>query len=354
MQREIIGKAIAAALLMAAAVPLSTSPANAKGESVRVMTRNIYQGTNFDEIRAATTPEEFVLAVTATWNHVVATKPDERVEAIVEEIVAEQPDLVSIQEGTLWRAGKTLPATKVRYDQINDIARGLRKLGHPYEVVAIVQGLDAEAPSTLGFDIRVTSRTAILARIDPATGLSNLQIEAFLANGIFPTPAGAIANTRGWASIDVTKGDLKFRFVATHLEAFDAGVQLAQAAELLHTGLRTRLPVVLAGDLNTAANDPSDPFHPTYQLLLDAGLRDAWTEAGSGAGFTCCQAIDLLNPTSQLNQRIDLILLQGGLQVSDVKRVGQKVADRTASGLWPSDHAGVVATVSASASLAAR
>jgi hypothetical protein len=40
-----------------------------------------------------------------------------------------------------------------------------------------------------------------------------------------------------------------------------------------------------------------------------------------------------------------LILFRGAIDVDDVELVGDKQADRTPSGLWPSDHAGVVATL---------
>jgi hypothetical protein len=40
-----------------------------------------------------------------------------------------------------------------------------------------------------------------------------------------------------------------------------------------------------------------------------------------------------------------LILYRGGFSVRDIKLVGEKPSDRTPSGLWPSDHAGVVASL---------
>jgi endonuclease/exonuclease/phosphatase family metal-dependent hydrolase len=51
------------------------------------------------------------------------------------------------------------------------------------------------------------------------------------------------------------------------------------------------------------------------------------------------------NPESLFDQRIDLVLIRGAAHVRNVDLVGEEEADRTASGLWPSDHAGVVATV---------
>ena len=73
-------------------------PAQAGDAVVRVMTQNVYQGTNFDEVVAATTPAEFLAAVTTTYNNIMATQPAERAAAVANEIAREAPDIVSLQE----------------------------------------------------------------------------------------------------------------------------------------------------------------------------------------------------------------------------------------------------------------
>jgi hypothetical protein len=59
--------------------------------------------------------------------------------------------------------------------------------------------------------------------------------------------------------------------------------------------------------------------------------------------LTCCQAENLLNLDSILSERIDVIFMHGapGGTVK-VNVTGNDESDRTPSGLWPSDHAGVV------------
>jgi hypothetical protein len=48
-----------------------------------------------------------------------------------------------------------------------------------------------------------------------------------------------------------------------------------------------------------------------------------------------------------LKQRIDLILFrENQINVHDIKLVGAHSSNRIPSGQWPSDHAGVVATLS--------
>lgn len=90
--------------------------------------------------------------------------------------------------------------------------------------------------------------------------------------------------------------------------------------------------------------------------MLEAGFSDAWERTGRGvaACFTCCQEKDLRNAVSALDERIDFVLVRDaraprGADLPGavaLELVGEEDADRTAvSGLWPSDHAGLVATL---------
>ena len=327
-----------------------TREAAADDATVRIMTQNMYQGTNFDEILAATTPAQFVAAVTQTYQNILATNPPERAAAIAREIARARPALVALQEADILRKGVP-PATTVVEDQLQALLKELYRLGQNYEAIAIIPGLDPEAPSTLGFDVRITYRTVIIARTDSDGGhveLSNMQVQHFLVNHVFSTAVGIpIVNTRGWASVDVTIREKSFRFVTTHLEAaLPVTTQLAQAAELIQSAGNTSLPIVLVGDFNADAANSADPTFATYQLLLNAGFRDGWKALHPTLpGFTCCQAPNLLNPTSTTSHRIDLVLTRGPVSVNDIAVVGDRPFERTSSGLWPSDHAGLVASL---------
>jgi len=109
---------------------------------------------------------------------------------------------------------------------------------------------------------------------------------------------------------------------------------------LAHPGAPT-FPLVLVGDFNS----PADGTGVTYNDLVAARFADAWALAGSGAGLTCCQADDLLNGASTLDRRIDLVLFRGAFAALASDVVGEEPADMTPSGMWPSDHAGVVAVL---------
>jgi endonuclease/exonuclease/phosphatase family metal-dependent hydrolase len=209
--------------------------------------------------------------------------------------------------------------------------------------------LDAQVPSALGFDVRVTNQDAILVRADLLNDefdVSNLQIEQFGIKLTVPTLLGPFSDPRGWASIDVRMRGHHFRLVTTHLDSVSPAIRVAQAGELLQTAANTSLPVIMSGDFNIAADTSLDPSFPGYQAIINAGFSDAWrVRHGADPGFTAHQDPNLLNPTSALTHRVDLVLLRGGFGVTDISLIGNQPGDRTASGLWPSDHAGIAATL---------
>jgi endonuclease/exonuclease/phosphatase family metal-dependent hydrolase len=115
----------------------------------------------------------------------------------------------------------------------------------------------------------------------------------------------------------------------------------AQAAELLAGPADVDVPVICMGDFNSDAYGTGTD---SYEILLAGGLTDAWLEVNPGLpGLTWGHDADLRNATPALTERLDLILFSGGLKVEAADVVGEEVADRTDSGLWLSDHAGVVA-----------
>jgi endonuclease/exonuclease/phosphatase family metal-dependent hydrolase len=314
---------------------------------ISVMTQNVSMGTDFQEVVAARTFDELLQGVTTVYQNVLARKPAERMAAIAREIAKRKPDLVGLQEIAIMRTQRPPAAPIVEVDLLQMVLDELGRLGERYSAVAVVTGLDAAAPSSLGLVVRMTVQDVILARSDgPGNELtvSNVQAHQYQAQLTFPSPVGPISRPAGWASVDVQLRDRQFRFATTHLTPdLDPTVPLAQAAELIETAGDTELPIVLVGDFNSTANDPLHPTFATYRRLVDAGFADAWLDGGHrGPGLTCCQATDLANENSSLSVRIDLVLAAGGTAlVADV--VGDEQSDRTSSGLWPSDHAGVFA-----------
>ena len=343
------GAALAGAAALIVPGALADDPRPFAGDrQVTVMSRNLYLGTDLAPLFAASTPFGLFASVGAGWEQVQANDFAERAEVLAAEIAASEPDLVGLQEAALYRTdappdGPASPAETPELDFIGLLLDALADRGLAYEAVSTFTGTDAELPAGLppAFDLRLTDRVVILARTDEKTAdlkLSNPQSGAFSASLTVPTAAGPLVLPRGWASVVVKIRGKQFRFVTTHLEAFSPAVRNAQAAELLAGPAETGLPVVLVGDLNSGPGFDLG----AYTALQSGGFADAWA---GGPGITCCFAADLSDAGATLTKRIDVVLTRGGFETVSADVVGEDPADRTSSGLWPSDHAGVVATL---------
>jgi endonuclease/exonuclease/phosphatase family metal-dependent hydrolase len=103
------------------------------------------------------------------------------------------------------------------------------------------------------------------------------------------------------------------------------------------------LPVIFVGDLNSRADGTGTP---TYANVLAAGFTDVFTATNPAAmGDTCCHAAVLTDSDPTLDQGIDYVLIRGDLQPLVAEILGEEPADFAAYGIWPSDHAGVAASV---------
>ena len=119
--------------------------------------------------------------------------------------------------------------------------------------------------------------------------------------------------------------------------------------------------VVMVGDFNSSpedipgsATDPSDgkvkPYVPPYMLATGIfGYLDTWLlQKRYDEGYTSGFDEYVSDPDAQLTTRIDHIFVDpGDKTIEKVKAivVGDEVKDMTRNGLWPSDHAGVVAKI---------
>ena len=331
------------------ALPLSAPAIARHRRQVDVMTYNVFLGGNLTPVLTARTPEEFVAAATTIYQQVVATDFAQRARSIANSIDETDPLLIGLQEVSLWRTdtpadGPATPATDVAFDFLDILLEALAERGLHYEPVSIVDNFDGEAPTALGFDVRLTDRDVILARTDlrPARlQIVDEQHANFEAKLAIPNPVlGTIEVLRGWNLVDVRLRGKPLRFINTHLEAFSPVAQVAQAQELLAGPAATSMPVVMAGDFNSHADGSTTP---TYGMLIAAGFTDAWPEARpDDPGNGCCWNSDLMSGV--LDHRIDLILYKGGgLSATWADLLGEEPRDLTPSGLHPSDHSGVFA-----------
>ena len=323
-----------------------------------VMTRNIYLGADINRILQPADPETPIpVLVAQTWGMIQQTNLPERAKAIAREIAAARPHLVGLQEVSLYRiqttgdflSGNPVPATQVAQDFLAILLDELEARGLAYQAVAVSKGIDIELPMYTGqttpmADIRMTDQEVILARADVQIG--NVQTAQFQTKLPFNVGGVPMSIPRAWASVEATVDGRTIRFFTAHLEMGVAEpVQRGQAGELLQAIAATTLPVVLVGDFNSAADGSSTR---TYGDLVAGGLVDVWGVANPGKnGFTGSQQESVRNVPSTINRRIDLIFARDADDFTVLKAdvVGESLADRTPSGLWPSDHAGVVASL---------
>lgn len=361
------------AVLLVGVVPGSS-------RSVPVMTRNLYLGADITRpVRATTgrTGEAALLGLghaNAELRRIVGrTNFAVRGRLLAGEMSAARPDLVGLQEVALWRSGPLrldqlgrLTASHVDVDFLQTLLVDLARRSVSYDVVAVQPESDVQAPAfdgplataaATGQDVRLTVRDVILLRHDAglrvlASGGAHYRHQVSVDLGGIP-----YAFVRGYAWVDVAAGRTRFRFVTTHLESQSADVALAQAQELLAgPAVSTSLTTVVVCDCNSdpasSSVRPGDsvPRSAAYQSLRRAGFADEWLaqQPTTGPGFTSGLG-ELVDDSSAagFTRRLDLVLARPGrfrtVSAAGGQLSGNESSDRDpATGLWPSDHAGVV------------
>lgn len=329
-----------------------------RGTRFNIMTRNLYWGADIKRILAPSDPSvPLPVVVAQAWQMAQHNNFPERARAIADEIAAARPHLVGLQECTLFRmqtpgdvlAGNPVPATEVVLDFLQILLDELEARGLSYQAAAISQGADFEVPIFTGpdaplSDIRLTNLDVILAR-------SGVQIQSVVTKQYdvkVPISIGGIPTSipRAWASVEATVASRTVRFFTTHLETSGAGpIQRLQAGELLQVIAAESLPVIVAGDFNSDAYSTTTD---TYAELIDAGLVDVLAQLyPDRVTFTASLGDEDLLLPDRINRRIDHVFIREGDGFAPIQAdvVGEEEADRTPSGLWPSDHAGVTASV---------
>jgi len=343
-------------LLFIAHTPVANAEPLPQGKgALRVMTYNVYQGTNFTTVLAATDVTSFLLGVGSEVSLVRSTNPPARMQALAKQIAAAAPMLVGLQEVSTWSTGPftgTCGALTVEFDMLQELLDALAAEGAHYEVAVQAPELTFPAfpglipPSTF-FCVAFSNYDVILARTDinkKQFQWNNPQVGQYTAKLSFPVPGGGpgLPVPRAWGSVDVNFLNKPFRFITSHLESGDSpaivAVRKLQGGELRNGPANTLLPLIIAFDSNA---DPALP-DPTYTDFIAAGYNDvALQVARKDPQFTCCQSPTVDNAVSELSQRIDLILTVGNFIAQNIVLYGATTDSKTPGGLWPSDHAGV-------------
>jgi len=381
-----------------ATLSLAATADNDKAD-IKVMTQNQYLGADLGPIISAQTEQEYGLAIVAALQSVAANNIAERSSALAESIADRRPHLAALQEVFAFDCIEVLPNACYAFqgafnDHLELTMQALEALGADYYIAAEVQNLTIPTPfmESVGLPglpvyfpgspvpalfVSVIDRDVILARSDvPTTPVPYPCAKPSLDGCNFSnvatvnTLAGPISVERGFVGVDTNVKGNDYRFVNTHLEVhilggnpMSAGLQSAQASQLSYTLNLAPLPsadtrFILAGDINSSPDHaPIGPFIPPYQQFTSGvnifgspdfvPLVDTWLlRPGSPDGYTCCEAADLLNGVSEHSERIDVVLARPAPATVKANVMDAESTDKTASGLWPSDHASVIAELS--------
>ncbi len=392
ISRRVRGVALALVSLLVAA---PTAEAFFGGHALRVMTRNLYIGTDLAEVVAAP-PEAFPAAVAAALAEMAANDFPLRAQALAEEARRTRPDVIVVQEAFRISLDGATPGPPF-VDYLSTYLDALAARRIHYEIAAQVEHFDAtlplidpDAPETMDPPLlRVLDRDVILVRkgtsYEPLDGdfrdggLCGVPVPApegasppappvltstpsedgcnFSVFASADTPAGLLAIERGFVGIDVRVRRKRFRIVNTHLEVqlpdptqpASAAIQSLQAVELVGSLLATTPPgrtLILGGDTNSSPADVG-PLPTPYQVIRAAGFADAWDDNlvawFNPDGATCCQDADLANTTSALTDRIDQIFVLGAPFVALAIVTGNEPQIEPGPPVWGSDHGGVAA-----------
>jgi hypothetical protein len=348
---------------------------NGKGKVVNTMTRNLYLGANLAPAIGAKSLNEFVAANGQILREVTANDFPTRARGLAQEILATKPDLVGLQEVALWRTGPPslapvlggpLTASTVRYDYLQLLLEQLNKGPDRYEVVVVQNEFDLEAPAdenkvagdgpqpTVNAEIngRLTMRDVILARTSGGVHTANPQSANFKTLLPVEILGAKLPIKRGWTATDAkVRGSGWFRFVNTHLEAFDPAalvpsIRALQAAELVAPGgpATGSLPVVLVGDLNSDDDTVSVGDQQAYRTLLKAGF----VERSTADPLSCCLESSLLavgagGSVDHFDHQVDHVMTNAP---QDVTLEDSEVTGLLpVNGFWNSDHAGIFSSL---------
>jgi endonuclease/exonuclease/phosphatase family metal-dependent hydrolase len=341
------------------------------------MTRNLYLGADLAPAIGAPSLEAFVAATGQILREVTANDFPTRAKGLAQEILQKRPDLVGLQEVALWRTGEPslapvlsgVPtATTVRYDYLQLLLDQLNKGPDRYEVVVTQDEFDLEAPGdenevaddgpaaqgipNAEINGRLTMRDVILARIGSGVQTSNPQSGNFKTLLAVPILGQPLTIKRGWTATDArVRGSDWFRFVNTHLEAFDPAalvpsIRSLQAAELVAADgpATSDLPVVLLGDLNSDDDTVEPGDQQAYRTLLEAGL----VERSTNNPLSCCLKSSLLaadagGSVADFDHQVDHVMTR---DPSEVTLQSSAVTGLLpVNGFWNSDHAGLFSSL---------
>lgn len=341
----------------AGALPVGLARAAPASARPTVATWNAYIGVELDRLFEARSLED-VHTIAGDLLDTARSHPYEaRAGAIADALVAVDADVVALQEAALVRTSPTTGSgegTETVVDLLEAVVSALDERGRSYEVAASSVTTDVSLPADAEsglVDLHLTDRVALLTTADAE--VQSTEGGTYDERLRLPVPGTdrTVALERGYCRAALRFDGAAFTTVSTHLESASAPTRRQQAEELLDI-LPGDEPVVVGADLNSGPGTTT-----TTHDTVTASLTDVHAELRPDSeGYTCCQPSSLRNDSSRLASRVDAVLTRDTSGLEAVERLGADPDDRvdaTVDGesvaVWPSDHAGVAATVELSA-----
>ena len=334
--------------------------------TIRIMGRNLYLGADVGV--ALELIPDMPAAAQFMWDQVAATDFDQRVTLLAAEAAAAKPDVIGLQEATIWSCRPKPWSSPVPvFDFTEQFLEATATAGVPY-VVAEKDGQKAENP---GYSIPAIPSLTTVEDPDtfqPLFGTDTadcgfvigdtLLVREDLAGDVLAVGTSEYEDRyavvpvvftidRGYAWADLAIAGTTVRVVTTHLEslwAADSEVPAAEQAKQLVADLSTTttVPIVVIGDFNSDPRDPrpagssepggsnpggqpeagtqcaaqpdpvtsanADATCSAYWTMIDAGFTDAGPDAMDAKYRTWGAEGDLAGPNPE---RLEVSLEQG-------------------------------------------
>ena len=375
---------------------------------ITVMSRNIYLGADVGV--ALELIPNFPKAAQFMWDQVKKTDFATRAPKLARESAQDRPEIIGVQEATIWYCKKDFLSDKVEVFNFLDqfiaatkasgvgyslaTANGVEAFNPGYSIAAIPYVTKVRDPEVFnpifGQDTASCGFTigdALLVRDDVKDRIiqvGNTEYDATYS--IVPT---LMTIYRGYTWADFKVQDSVVRLITTHLESIwdenKVPNSALQAQQLVADLKDAKMPIVIMGDFNADYRDPRPQGEPNpgeqpvasetcptpggakcnaYSTMIEAGFENASPDAKNPRYFTWGASALLNGPDKKraldakkfgnqygFTDRLDYIFTKNVYATVSSKIIGNVWPD--GSGVWdcgkdkcfPSDHAGVVATI---------
>ena len=375
-------------VLIATLLAFPMTSTHAAEQPIKVMSRNLYLGADVG-VALAKIPN-MPAAAQFMWDQVQQTDFSKRKKILAEEIRAESPDVIGIQEATIWYCKAHFWSKKT--EVFNFTTELLAELGGDY-IIAEKNGVTANNPGysigPIPFLTKVHDPITFQTLFGQNDADCGFQIgDALLIKKSLSQYVNQVGNSeykavykvvptlmeiyRGYSWADITVQGTNVRFVTTHLESlWDANkVPKAadQARQLVDDLKNTKSPIVVIGDFNSDPRDPrpldapnpgeqptaskncpaGTPVCNAYKVMREAGYTDSGPDASDPNTYSWGMNASLTGPDAERAQaakkmgnnfgftdRLDYIFVKNGIRVLTSKIIGQAAP-------YGTDHAGVV------------